>query len=59
MRNWSFCEFLQEFESYIIQLARNIVEDANVTCFITKKIFCQCCGMQLRGGQLKENAKKN
>jgi hypothetical protein len=29
-------------------LARSIVEDVSVTYFIIKKIFCQCCGMQLR-----------
>jgi hypothetical protein len=34
--------------SHIIQLVRNIVEDVSVTYFITEKIFCQCCGMQLR-----------
>jgi hypothetical protein len=28
-------------------LAKNIVEDVNVT-LSPKKIFCQCCGMQLR-----------
>ena len=40
-------------------IGKNIVEDASVTYFITKKIFCQIYGMQLRGTQLKENAKKN
>jgi hypothetical protein len=34
--------------SRIILLARSIVEDVSVTYFIIKKIFCQCCGMQLR-----------
>ena len=34
-------------QSHIL-LVRNIVEDASVTYFITTKIFCQCCGMQLR-----------
>jgi hypothetical protein len=29
-------------------LARSSVEDVSVTYFIIKKIFCQCCGMQLR-----------
>ncbi|HEU4823758.1 MAG TPA: hypothetical protein VFS97_10075 [Nitrososphaeraceae archaeon] len=29
-------------------MARNTAEDASVTYFITEKIFCQYCGMQLR-----------
>jgi hypothetical protein len=30
----------------IILLARNIVQDVNVT--LSSKMYCQCCGMQLR-----------
>jgi hypothetical protein len=29
-------------------LVRDIAGDASATYFITKKIFCQCYGMQLR-----------
>jgi hypothetical protein len=29
-------------------VGKNTVEDVNVIYFITKSIFCQCCGMQLR-----------
>jgi hypothetical protein len=35
-------------DSPIILLAKNTAEDASATYFITTKIFCQCCGMQLR-----------
>jgi hypothetical protein len=39
-------------------LVRNIVEDVSVTYFITKKIFCQYCGMQLRGTAERECKEK-
>jgi hypothetical protein len=47
--------------SHIILLVRNIVEDE--CYFITKNIFCQCCGMQLRATpterELKEKMRAN
>jgi hypothetical protein len=45
-------------------LVKNTAEDVNVTYFIIDKVFCQCCGMQLRttpaerGCKEKVNGKK-
>jgi hypothetical protein len=39
-------------------LARNIAEGESVTYFITKNIFCQCCGMQLRGTPAERECKE-
>jgi hypothetical protein len=37
-------------------LAKNIAEDANVT--LSPKIYCQCCGMQLRGSLAEREFKE-
>jgi hypothetical protein len=39
-------------------LVRNTAEDASVTYFITRKIFCQCCGMQLRATPAEKEYKE-
>jgi hypothetical protein len=39
-------------------LVRSIAEDASVTYFITKNIFCQCCEMQLRDTPAKRDCKE-
>jgi hypothetical protein len=45
-------------ESGITSLVRNIAEDASATYFITKNIFCECCGMQLRSAPAERECKE-
>jgi hypothetical protein len=44
--------------SFYLLLPLMVTIMIGLTYFITDRIFCLCYGMQLRGSQLKENAKK-